>query len=141
VAESAGGAPPADRHRIDPDARPYDPADMPAKPEVGAAGFFALDLRVGRVVGVEPFPEARDPAWKLTVDFGPHVGTLRTSAKVTNYTADELLGRQVVGAVNLGRKRIAGFVSEFLVLGGLEPDGTVRLLELDADLAPGSVVA
>lgn len=128
-------------HRIDPHARPYDPASQPPKPEVGAEGFFALDLRVGRVTDVQPFPEARDPAWKLTVDFGPHLGELRTSAKVTNYTAGELLGRQVVGAVNLGSKRIAGFTSQFLVLGGLEPDGTVRLLSPDADLAPGSVVA
>jgi tRNA-binding protein len=128
-------------HRIDPDARPYDPASQPPKPELGIDGFLALDLRVGRVTAVEPFPEARDPAWKLTVDFGPHLGELRTSAKITNYTEQELLGRQVVGAVNLGRKRIAGFVSEFLVLGGLEPDGTVRLLSPDADLAPGSVVA
>jgi tRNA-binding protein len=128
-------------HRLDPGARPYDPAAQPPKPELGFDGFLALDLRVGRVTAVEPFPEARDPAWKLTVDFGPHLGTLRTSAKITNYAADELLGRQVVGAVNLGRKRIAGFVSEFLVLGGLEPDGTVRLLSPDADLAPGSVVA
>ncbi|HSK24414.1 MAG TPA: tRNA-binding protein [Egicoccus sp.] len=142
MAEPAGTAGPAGgAHRIDADTRPYDPAHLPAKPEAGADGFFALDLRVGRVLAVEPFPEARDPAWKLTVDFGPHVGTLRTSAKVTNYAAEQLLGRQVVGAVNLGRKRIAGFVSEFLVLGGLEPDGTVRLLGLDADLAPGSVIA
>ncbi|GGI07245.1 tRNA-binding protein [Egicoccus halophilus] len=129
-----------DRHHLDAASRPFDPARLPPKDEVGAAGFFALDLRVGRVTDVEAFPEARDPAWKLTVDFGPHLGTLRTSAKVTNYPAEDLLGRQVVGAVNLGRKRIAGFVSEFLVLGGLEPDGTVRLLEVDGDLAPGSVV-
>lgn len=129
------------RHRLDPDARPYDPTALPAKDVVGAEHFFALDLRVGRVVEVEDFPEARHPAWKLTVDFGPQVGTLRTSAKITNYPRESLLGRQVIGAVNLGRKRIAGFVSEFLVLGGLEPDGTVRLLEVDAALEPGSVVA
>ncbi|MEX1178867.1 MAG: tRNA-binding protein [Nitriliruptor sp.] len=132
--------PPEGAHRIDAVGRPYDPDRMPRKDEVGAAGYFAVDLRVGRVTAVEPFPEARDPAWKLTVDFGP-LGSLRTSAKVTNYAADELLGRQVVGAVNLGAKRIAGFVSEFLVLGGLEADGTVRLLAPDADLPPGSVVA
>jgi len=131
----------AEQHQLDPEARPYDPAGLQAKPDVGIDGFLALDLRVGRVVAVEPFPEARQPAWKLTVDFGPVLGELRTSAKITNYAAEELQGRQVVGAVNLGRKRIAGFVSEFLVLGGLEPDGTVRLLEVDGDLAPGSVVA
>jgi tRNA-binding protein len=129
------------QHRIDAAERPYDPVDLPAKPELGIDGFLALDLRIGRVTAVEPFPEARQPAWKLTVDFGPVLGELRTSAKITNYAQDELLGRQVVGAVNLGRKRIAGFVSEFLVLGGLEPDGTVRLLDADRLLAPGTVVA
>ncbi len=128
-------------HRIDPHRRPYDPDGLPAKPDVGFEGFLALDLRVGRVTAVEPFPEARDPAWKLTVDFGPLLGTLRTSAKVTNYTAEELLGRTVVGAVNLGAKRVAGFRSEFLILGGLEADGTVRLLAPDTDLPPGSVVS
>lgn len=128
-------------HRIDPDERPHDPDRVLARPEIDAADFFALDLRVGRVVSVEAFPEAHKPAWKLTVDFGPHVGRLRTSAQVTNYEPDELVGRQVVGAVNLPIKRIAGFASEFLVLGGLEADGTVRLLAPDTDLPPGSVVA
>lgn len=129
-----------DQHRLDADGKPYDPQEHPRKADVGFEGFMAVDLRIGRVVDVQPFPEARDPAWKLTVDFGP-LGELRTSAKVSNYAADELLGRTVVGAVNLGAKRIAGFVSEFLILGGLEPDGTVRLLSPDVDLAPGSVVA
>lgn len=128
-------------HRSDRDGAPFEPAHLPTKPEVGSEGFAALDLRVGRVVAVEPFPEARDPAWKLTVDFGPVLGELRTSAKVTTYPAEELVGRTVVGAVNLGTRRIAGFVSQFLVLGGLEGDGTVRLLAPDADLPPGSVVA
>jgi tRNA-binding protein len=131
----------ADAHRIDPEARPYDPARLPPKDHVDIGAFTALDLRVGRVLDVEPFPEARDPAWKLTVDFGPVLGQLRTSAKITNYAAGELVGRLVVGAVNLGSKRIAGFVSEFLVLGGLEPDGTVRLLEVDDGLPPGAPIA
>ncbi len=113
----------------------------PVKPEIGIEGFTALDLRVGRVLEVEPFPEARRPAWKLTVDFGPEVGALRTSAQVTNYRADELVGRLVVGALNLGSRRIAGFRSEFLVLGGVEPDGTVHLLAPDGDLEPGAPVA
>jgi tRNA-binding protein len=111
------------------------------KPDIGAEAFFALDLRVGRVVKVEPFPEARKPAWKLTADFGPDVGILHTSAQVTNYSADELRDRLVVGAINLGAKRIAGFVSEFLVLGALDPDGTVRLLELPEGTEPGWPVA
>ena len=128
-------------HQIDPTALPYAPEKLDRKDDVGADSFFALDLRTGRVVDVEPFPEARKPAWKLTVDFGPAVGTLRTSAQVTNYTADELRGRLVVGAINLGRKRIAGFTSEFLVLGALDPDGTVRLLELPDGVRPGAPVA
>jgi tRNA-binding protein len=129
------------QHQIDPHARPYTPERLERKPDVGTEGFFALDLRTGRVVDVEPFPEARKPAWKLSVDFGPVVGTLRTSAQVTNYTVDELRGRVVVGAINLGRKRIAGFISEFLILGALDPDGTVRLLELPDGVGPGAPVA
>lgn len=113
----------------------------PLKPEIGFDQFSTVDLRVGRVTDVEPFPEARRPAWKLTVDFGPAVGTLRTSAQVTNYAAEELVGRLVVGAINLGSRRIAGFRSEFLVLGGIDPDGTVHLLAPDADVPPGSPVA
>jgi tRNA-binding protein len=128
-------------HTIDPEGLPYAPAELPRKDEVGAEGFFALDLRVGRVEEVEPFPEAHKPAWRLTVDFGPVVGSLRTSAQITNYTADDLRGRLVVGAINLGTKRIAGFTSEFLVLGALDPDGTVRLLQLEDDVQPGAPVA
>ena len=128
-------------HVIDPDGLPYAPESLARKDDVGAEGFFALDLRAGRVEAVEPFPEARKPAWKLTVDFGPVIGRLRTSAQITNYHADELQGRLVVGAVNLGTKRIAGFTSEFLVLGALDPDGTVRLLLLEPDVQPGAPVA
>jgi tRNA-binding protein len=112
---------------------------MQRKPDIGAA-FFDVDLRVGRILSVEDFPEARLPAWKLTVDFGAAVGQLRTSAQITNYSEQELVGRLVVGAINLGAKRIAGFRSEFLVLGGLEPDGTVHLLGVDG-VEPGAPVA
>lgn len=112
---------------------------MQRKPNIGAA-FFEIDLRVGRILSVEDFPEARLPAWKLTVDFGADVGQLRTSAQITNYSPQELVGRLVVGAINLGAKRIAGFRSEFLVLGGLEPDGTVHLLGVDG-VEPGAPVA
>lgn len=128
-------------HHIDPDGQPYAPDKLPAKPEIGAEGFFAVDLRAGLVVDVEDFPEARKPAWKLTVDFGPVIGVRRTSAQITNYGREELLGRTVVGALNLGRKKIAGFVSEFLVLGALDPDGTVRLLELPDGVQPGAPIA
>ena len=129
------------QHEIDADRLPYAPEKHPRKEPVGARGFFDLDLRVGRVVDVAEFPEARKPAWKLTVDFGPAVGELRTSAQITNYGREELIGRLVVGAINLGDKRIAGFTSEFLVLGALDPDGTVRLLGLEPGVVPGAVVA
>ena len=120
---------------------PYDPEQLPRKEDIGAEGFVALDMRVGRVTEVEDFPEARKPAWKLTIDFGPVLGTLRSSAQIRNYSREQLLGRLVVGAVNLGRKRIAGFVSECLVLGAMDPDGTVRLLEVPPDVGPGAPIA
>lgn len=129
------------QHQIDPANLPYAAEKLPKKEDVGADGFFALDQRVGRVLEVEAFPEARKPAWKLKVDFGPLVGTLQTSAQITNYTKEELEGRLVVGAINLGRKKIAGFTSEFLILGSLDPDGTVRLLRVEDDVAPGSPIA
>ena len=120
---------------------PWRPEDLEAKADIDPASFFAVDMRVGVVTEVEAFPEARNPAWKLTVDFGPVIGTRRTSAQVTNYSRGELLGRKVVGAVNLGPKRIAGFRSEFLVLGTMDPDGLVRLLQVE-DAAPlGSAIA
>ncbi|MHB8294423.1 MAG: tRNA-binding protein [Acidimicrobiales bacterium] len=112
-------------------------AAVPVSPEA----FFALDIRVGKVVAVEDFPEARKPAWKLTVDFGPELGTRRTSAQVRNYIAEDLLGTLVVGVVNLGRKVIAGFASEFLVLGALDESGIVRLLRPDEGASPGDRVA
>lgn len=116
-------------------------ATNPLKPTVDVDSFTALDIRIGLVTEVEPFPEARDPAWKLTVDFGPAIGVRRTSAKIRNYRSDALIGRQVVGVLNLGVRRIAGFDSEFLVIGGLDPDGAVSLLAPDRDLPPGSPVA
>ena len=127
-------------HVIDPNGLPYAPESVRAKPEAGIEPLAALDLRVGRITDVQPFPEARKPAWRLTVDLGP-LGMRGSSAQLTNYEMDELLGRSVVCAVNLGARRIAGFTSELLVLAGLEPDGTPRLLGVDGDLAPGSVVA
>jgi tRNA-binding protein len=129
------------QHEIDAEGLPYALDKHPRKDPVGASGFFALDLRAGRVTDVEDFPKARKPAWKLTVDFGPAVGTLRTSAQVTNYSREDLVGRMVVGAINLGDKRIAGFTSEFLVLGALDPDGTVRLLEVPEGVEPGAPIA
>lgn len=129
------------QHEIDPESLPYALDKLPKKGDVSIEDFFALDLRTGRVTQVEDFPAARKPAYRITVDFGPQVGTLQTSAQVTNYSRSELVGRLVVGAVNLGTKRIAGFESQFLILGSLDPDGTVRLLQLEEGVEPGAPIA
>jgi tRNA-binding protein len=115
--------------------------DLARKADVGADAFFAVDMRVGIVKEVQDFPEARKPAYKLRVDFGPVAGDLWTSAQITNYSKDELVGRRVVGAINLGSRRIAGFKSEFLILGSIEPDGTVLLLGVDERAEPGAPIA
>lgn len=120
---------------------PYDPAALARKPDVAPESFFALDLRVGRVVSVAPFEKARKPAYRLEVDFGPAVGVLQTSAQVTRYPPESLEGRLVVAVINIGRKKIAGLASEFLVLGALDPDGAVRLLQPDEESPPGAPVA
>ena len=129
------------QHSLDPQALPYAPEKLPLKDEVGGPGFFAVDMRAGRVVAVEDFPEARAPSWKVSVDFGPLIGVLQTSAKIKNYGREDLQDRMVVGAVNLGTRRIAGFKSQFLILGALDPDGTVRLLQLEDSVQPGAPIA
>jgi len=111
------------------------------KPDVDAAVFGALDLRVGIVRDVADFPAARPPAWKLFVDFGPGVGLLATSARIPDYSREDLLGRRVVGVINLGTRRIADFDSGFLLLGAVQTDGAVVLLDIAGDAAPGSPVA
>ncbi len=98
-------------------------------------------MRVGRVVSVEAFPEARVPAWKLQIDFGPEIGVKRSSAQITHYGREELEGTLVVGVVNFPPRRIAGFSSEVLVLGALDDALGVVLLRPDKDAAPGSRIA
>ena len=131
-----------DKHIIDPQGNPYDPTKLPRKEYVGASAYFALDLRAGIVVDVQRFPEMNKPSYKIQVDFGPIIGKLWSSAQITNYARHDLIGRMVVGAVNLGDKTLpTGFVSQFLVLGALDPDGSVRLLDLPDGVLPGSMVA
>ena len=103
--------------------------------------FEAVDMRVGRVVGVEDFPEARVPAWKLEIDFGPEIGRRRSSAQIAHYAREELEGRLVVGVVNFPPKRIGPFLSEVLVLGALDDAKGVVLLRPDDDVAPGGRIA
>ncbi len=100
--------------------------------------FQAVDMRIGRVVAVDEFPEARVPAWKLQIDFGPELGVRRSSAQITHYGREELEDRLVVGVVNLQPRRIGPFSSEVLVLGALDPHKGVVLLKPDQDSEPGS---
>ena len=100
--------------------------------------FAAVDMRVGRVLAVDDFPEARKPAWKLTIDFGPEIGTKRSSAQVTNYAREELEGRLVVAVVNFPPRQIGPVRSEVLVLGATDVEGNVILLEPRSDVPLGA---
>jgi tRNA-binding protein len=101
--------------------------------------FFAIDMRVGTVLNATPFPEARKPSIKLEIDFGPVIGRKRSSAQLTvHYAPEGLIGRQVVAAVNLGSRRIAGFESEVLVLGGMPTPTEVVLLAVDRPVTNGT---
>ncbi len=102
--------------------------------------FLAVDMRVGRVVGVEAFPEARKPAWKLTIDFGEEIGTKRSSAQITNYGREELEGRLVIAVVNFPPRQIGPFSSEVLCLGASDAEGRIILLAPDADVPLGARV-
>ena len=106
--------------------------------EIGFDDFLKVDIRVGTVVGVEPFPEARKPAFKLQVDFGPEIGVRKSSAQITvNYRPDELVGRQVAAVVNFPPRQIGKFMSEVLVLGFPDAAGAVTLIRPDKPVPNG----
>jgi tRNA-binding protein len=102
------------------------------------AQFEAVDMRVGRIVAVEDFPEARKPAWKLTLDFGSEIGLKRSSARIANYPPEQLEGRLVVAVVNFPPRQIGPVRSEVLVLGATDTAGDVILLAPDADVPLGA---
>ena len=100
--------------------------------------FEKVDFRSGTIVKAEPFPRAKKPAYKVWVDFGPEMGIKQTSAQITvHYTPESLIGRQVVGCVNLGEKNIAGFTSQFLLVGFPDQDGAICLVTADPRVPNG----
>jgi tRNA-binding protein len=102
------------------------------------AEFEKVDIRVGRIVDVQDFPEARKPAYKLKIDFGPGIGVKKSSAQATtHYTKAELLNRLVIAVVNFAPKQIGPFMSEVLTLGVPDPDGGVVLLVPERDVPLG----
>lgn len=100
-----------------------------------------LDVRVGRVLSVQEFPQARKPAWRLEIDFGSDVGVKRSTAQITHYPREALEGRLVVAVVNFPPRTVAGFPSEVLVLGAMDPQRGVVLLQPDGDAELGSPIA
>ena len=99
--------------------------------------FHTLDVRVGRITAAEPLPGAKKPAYRLTIDFGS-LGVRGSSAQLTDlYRPEQLVGRSIIAAVNLGVRRIAGFASEVLVLGVPDAEGRVVLLSTERDVPPG----
>ena len=100
--------------------------------------FEKVDIRSGMILKAEEFPCTKKPAYKIWVDFGPEIGVLQTSAQVTvHYTPQTLVGRQVAGCVNLGGKNIAGFISQFLLLGFADRDGAIVLVTVDPQVPNG----
>ena len=99
--------------------------------------FLAVDMRVGRITGVDEFPEARKPAWKLTIDFGEEIGVKKSSAQITHYPGEALVGRQVVAVVNFPPRQIGPVRSDVLVLGAMDDEKGIVLLAPDAEVALG----
>lgn len=107
--------------------------------EIEWSDFEAVELRVGRVVKVEAFPEARRPAYKITADFGPDIGVLRSSAQITeHYRPDDLTGRHIVGVVNFPPKQIGPMQSQFLVTGFADADGSIVLAVPEREVPLGA---
>ena len=110
----------------------------PAAGQITFDDFRKVDIRVGQVLKAEPFPEARKPAWRLTIDFGPDIGVKRSSAQITkHYTLDELHGRKVAAVVNFPPRQIGPMMSEVLTLGFPDAEGEVVLIGVDREVPLG----
>lgn len=113
--------------------------DAPAAEAIGFDDFFRVDIRVGTIVEAEPFPEARKPAFKLKIDFGPAIGVKKSSAQIVDrYTLEELAGRQVAAVVNFPPRQIGKYMSEVLTLGFADEEGAVILFAPDRPVPNGS---
>ncbi|MDP3560746.1 MAG: tRNA-binding protein [Legionellaceae bacterium] len=100
--------------------------------------FEKVDFRSGTIIRAEPFIRAKNPSYKVWVDFGPELGVLQTSAQITvHYTPESLVGRKVVGCVNLGERNIAGFISQFLLVGFSDEDSAIRLITYNENVPNG----
>jgi tRNA-binding protein len=116
----------------------HDP-DAPPAPPITFDQFLAVDIRIGTIIAAEPFPAARKPALKLTIDFGPGVGVRRSSAQITrHYDAQALIGRQVAAVVNFPPRQIGTFMSQVLTLGFPDADGEVVLFAPDQPTPNGA---
>ncbi|WP_028878301.1 tRNA-binding protein [Terasakiella pusilla] len=102
--------------------------------------FAKIELRVGQIITVKEFPRARNPSYKVEVDFGEDLGTRWSSAQITSYTMEELVGKRVICTVNFPPRNIAGFQSEVLIMGAENADGDVKLLGMDAEVPLGAEV-
>ena len=103
--------------------------------------FMELDIRVGKIISAEEFPEIKKPSYLLNIDFGEEIGIKKTSAQITNYSLEALISRKCIGIINLGEKQIGSIMSQCLILGSIDKEGNVLLLNPDEDSSLGDKVS
>lgn len=103
--------------------------------------FMELDIRVGKIISAEEFPEIKKPSYLLNIDFGEEIGIKKTSAQITNYSLESLVNRKCIGIINLGEKQIGSIMSQCLILGSIDKEGNVLLLNPDEDSSLGDKVS